>query len=159
MQVGANYTKKMQALKPNLKLMRMLENNGLLDADKLNFLIDLDKGNPQALQKLLADRKVDPMDLPTGDEGNAYKAGNHTISDAEMEFVSALEEVTSTPTGKATVALINGDWDDASKEAVYREPKLMAIIDEQRASGLYDRISGACLCRRRRLRARTDRSP
>lgn len=43
MQMGANYQKKMAALKPNLKILKILENNGLLDEGKLSFLIDLDK--------------------------------------------------------------------------------------------------------------------
>ncbi len=40
MQMGANYTQKMQALQPNLKLLKMLQNQGLLDEGKLNNLID-----------------------------------------------------------------------------------------------------------------------
>src|SRR5690606_21653948 len=40
MQKGANYTKKMQALQPHLKIVRMLENNQLLDEGKLSQLID-----------------------------------------------------------------------------------------------------------------------
>src|SRR5690606_29540484 len=39
MQMGANYNKKMAALKPNLKLMKMLQNNNLLTEDKLSFFI------------------------------------------------------------------------------------------------------------------------
>jgi len=63
MQMGANYNKKMAALKPNLKLMKMLENNGLLSEDKIGFLIDLEKKNPAAINKLVKDSGIDPMDL------------------------------------------------------------------------------------------------
>ena len=55
MQMGANYNKKMSALKPNLKLMKLLENNGLLDETKIGFLIDLEKKNPDAINKLIKD--------------------------------------------------------------------------------------------------------
>ena len=41
MQMGANYQKKMAQLKPNLKLIKMLEKNELLDEVKLHNLIDL----------------------------------------------------------------------------------------------------------------------
>lgn len=139
-QMGANYTKKMQALKPNLKLMRMLDNNGLLDESKLSYLIDLSNKNPAAIQKLVADSKIDPLDLNTT-ASQDYRPSNHSISDQEMAFHEALADVNAAPGGNDTVRLINGQWDAASKDAVYREPALLGIIHEQRANGIYDRIS------------------
>lgn len=148
MQMGANYTKKMQDLAPNLKLMRMLQNNGLLDEQKLTFLIDLDQKNPAAIQKLLHDAKVDPMDLdPTA--APAYQPGNHAVSDAEMSLHDTLETVAQTPTGKQTIQLVQ-QWDQASKTAVSNEPIILKIIDDQRATGIYDKIT-AELDRRRIL--------
>jgi len=140
MQMGTNYTKKMQELKPNLKLMRMLENNGLMDQDKLSFLIDVDKKDPAALQKLLHDGAIDPMDLDTSSEPT-YRPGNHSVSDHEHHFHETLGDVTSTQEGKDTVNLINSQWDQASKEAVYKEPELLGIIRDQRASGIYAKIT------------------
>lgn len=138
MQMGANYTKKMQSLQPNLKLMRMLENNGLLEESKLAFLIDLDKKNPKAIQKLLHDGKVDPLELDVSSEP-VYKPGNHQVSDQEMQFHEVLSDVSSTQSGQETIVLIN-KWDQASKQAVYKEPALLSVINEQRANGIYDRI-------------------
>src|SRR5690606_38757650 len=63
MQMGANYNKKMAALKPNLKLLKLLENNNLLSEEKIGFLIDLDKKNPAAIGKLLKDSGIDPLDV------------------------------------------------------------------------------------------------
>jgi hypothetical protein len=140
MQQGANYVKKMTALKPNLKLMRMLQNHDLLDENKLAFLIDLNRKDTSAIQKLLKDAKVDPIDLDTSEEPN-YRPGNHTVSDDEMTFHDVLGDVVSTPTGKETVQLIHDTWDAKSKEAVFQEPEIMRVIDGHRASGVYDRIS------------------
>lgn len=149
MQMGANYTKKMQALKPSLKILRTLENNGLLQEDKINFLIDLDKKNPKAIQKYLRDSKVDPLDLDLAEEPD-YKPSNHSVSDTDMAFHEALETVTSTPTGTETIKTVNRDWDKLSKEALYREPQLLQIIDEQMANGIYAAIT-AEMERRRTL--------
>lgn len=140
MQMGANYTKKMQALQPHLKLIRMLDNKGLLDQDKLSFLIDLDAKNPKAIQKLLHDGQIDPLDLDMSSDP-AYTAGNHTVSDQEMAFHDALGDVTSTPTGQETVQLINSAWDQTSKEAVWASPDILRSINDQRANGIYDTIS------------------
>lgn len=139
MQMGANYTKKMQALKPNLRLMRMLENNGLLEESKLSFLIDLDKKDPKAIQKLLHDGKIDPLEVDTS-AAPAYTPGNHRVSDQEMQFHEVLSDVASTEAGKGTIVLINSRWDQASKQAIYQEPVLLSLINEQRANGIYDRI-------------------
>lgn len=140
MQMGANYTKKMQALTPNLKLMRMLDNQGLLDEGKINFLIDLNRKDPGAIQKLLHDSKIDPLDLSTTEEPD-YKPGNHTVSDQEMNFHDALGDTLSAPGGRETVELINRTWDKSSKEAIYKDPAVLAIINEQRANGIFDQIS------------------
>ena len=64
MQMGANYTKKMQQIAPQRKTLMMLEKNGI-DQDTLNFLIDIKNKNPQAIAKLLKDANIDPLDVDT----------------------------------------------------------------------------------------------
>ncbi len=140
MQMGANYTKKMQALKPSLKLLRMLENNDLLQEDEVAHLIDLKKGDPKAIQKLLHDKKVDPLEVDASATPD-YTPGNHSISDADMAFHDALDTVTQTPTGKETIKVINEDWDQVSKKAIFQEPHLLQIIDVQRSNGIYAKIT------------------
>jgi hypothetical protein len=139
MQHGANYTKKMHALKPNLKMMRALENNGLLEEDKINNLIDLANKNQGAILKLVQDAKLDPMEIDTSVE-TTYKPQNHSVSDQEMDFHTTLEDVLSMSSGSETISMINTQWDQASKEAIYKEPQIMQVIHDQRANGIYDRI-------------------
>lgn len=140
MQQGANYVKKMTALRPNLKLMRMLQNQDLLDEEKLTFLIDVHRREPAAIQKLLKDGNVDPMSIDT-DEEPKYSPGDHKVSDDEMAFHSTLEEVLSSSTGSKTVKLINDTWDARSKEEVYRDPDILKLMDQHRQSGIYDKIA------------------
>ena len=140
MQMGANYAKKMQTLRPNLRMVKMLENKNLLDEEKLNFLIDLNDRNPQAIQKLLHDSKIDPLDLDTS-ETPKYTPTNHSVSDAQYQFQETLTDLTSTSGGSETVQIINQSWDKASKEAVFEDPKILPLIHEQRENGIYDRIT------------------
>ena len=149
MQMGANYTKKMQELVPHRKVLTMLQNNGLMDEGKLSFLIDLDKKSPEAIQKLLKDSGVDPMEIDTTSEVK-YREGNHRVSDEEVAFHTALEDMQSTPERQATLQVIHGDWDQASKEALWQNPGIMTVIHEQRENGIYDRITSE-LNRRRTL--------
>lgn len=140
MQMGANYTKKLQALQSNLKLVRMLENNGLLSEDKLSYLIDLDKKNPSAIQKLLKDSNIDPMDIDTSAEAN-YTPGNHRVSDNEINLQNVLQDVASTAEGKQLVLNIHQTWDQPSKEIIWKDPNVLAVLNQQRESGIYDQIT------------------
>lgn len=139
-QMGANYTKKMHALQPRLRVVTMLENNGLLDEAKLAHLIDISKGDKGAIQKLLADSEFDPM-TADADQAASYKPGNHQVSDTEMRFNAALDDLESTETGPELIMEVAKQWDEQSRQAVYKEPSLLRAINEQKGNGLYARIS------------------
>jgi hypothetical protein len=138
--MGLNSTKKMQALQPRMRVVTMLENNGLLDEAKLSHLIDLSKGDPLAIQRLLADSKFDPMTVDA-DKAASYKPGNHQVSDAEMAFNAALDDLESTETGVQLITEVSKQWDQQSRQAVYRDPSILRVINEQKALGLYARIT------------------
>lgn len=140
MQMGANYNKKMAALKPNLKLMKLLENNGLLSEEKLSFLIDLDKKNPEAINKLVKDSGLDPMDLDA-DKAGAYKPQTYAVDDREIELDTVLDEIQSTPSYTRTLDIVSNKWDGASKQVVAQSPQLLKVINGHIDSGIYDLIS------------------
>lgn len=137
MKMGANYTKKMQALTPNLKLMKSLDKNGLLTEDKLNYLIDLSNKDPKAIAKLVNEAGIDPMDITNEVE---YKPTNHQVSDAAMQLEQVLESIESTPTYERCVDVVGNQWDKNSQDLLTREPKLIAQINEQMSNGVFDKI-------------------
>lgn len=138
MQMGANYTRKMQELVPHRKMLTMLQNHEITE-DRLSFLIDLDKKNPEAVKKLIKDSGIDVMDLDTAAEP-AYLEGNHRVTDEEVNFRAALDELSSDERGQSTLQDINTRWDQASKEQLWKQPETMAIIHRQREAGVYDRV-------------------
>lgn len=140
MQMGANYNKKMAALKPNLKLMKMLENNGFLSEDKISYLIDLGKHNPAAINKLVKDSAVDPMDLDA-EKASAYKQTAYAVDDREIELDTVLDELQGTPTYTRTLDVVSNKWDVASKRAVSQAPQLLKVLNDHVANGIYDLIS------------------
>lgn len=139
MQMGANFTRKMQAIAPHRKTLLMLENNGLLDEDKLSYLIDLDKKNPEAIKKLVKEAGIDPLDIDTNEELK-YQQGNHKVSEEHVRFVSTLEDLESSPEGVATLQAINS-WDNASKQEIGKYPDVMTTIHTHRQLGWYDAIA------------------
>ncbi|MEG0589788.1 hypothetical protein, partial [Aurantimicrobium sp.] len=140
MQMGANYTRKMQELQPQRKTLLLLENNGLLDEGKLSYLIDLSKGDPEAIKKLIKDSNFDVMNVDL-DKESTYQGGNHTVTDEEVNFRTVLDELNSNPVGKETLNAISSTWDQASKEVLWSNPEVMTTIHAQRESGIYNRIT------------------
>ena len=138
MQKGANYTRKMQDIAPYRKVLKMLENNDLLDENKISYLIDVEKKNPEAIKKLLKDGNIDPFEIDMTEEPR-YTEGSHKISDADMRFQSAIDELSSSDAGKNTLGILNS-WDNASINALYSDPSGISAIHEQIQSGVYDRI-------------------
>jgi hypothetical protein len=140
MQMGANYNKKMAALKPNLKIVKMLEKHNLLDEEKLSFLIDLSKQNPDAINKLIKDSGVDPLDLDTEQASN-YRPNSYTVNDKEVELDSILDEIRDTEAFNTTANIIGTKWDERSKQVLVDNPGLIKVINDHVEVGIFDKIS------------------
>jgi len=140
MQMGANYNKKMAALKPNLKMLKLLENNGLLSEEKLAFLIDLNKKNPEAITKLVKDSGLDPLEMDT-DSADAYQPKVQRIDDREIELDAVLDEIQDTPTYTQTLDIVSNKWDASSRQVIADSPQLLKVINSHVNSGIYDAIT------------------
>lgn len=140
MQMGANYNKKMAALKPQMKLLKMLENNDFLSEDKIGWLIDLGKKDPAAINKLVKDSGIDPLDL-TAEKASTYKPNTYAVDDKQLDLDTVLEDLRDSPTYARTLDVISNKWDVASKQTVAQNPQLMRVVNDHMASGIYDLIS------------------
>jgi hypothetical protein len=140
MSMGLNYNKKMQAIKPHLKVIRTLENQDLLDLDKINQLIDLTKGDKKAIAKLVKDSNIDPLDISTEDAAE-YSPKSYTASDEEVAIDQVLSDIRETGTfGKLQSELESSKWDVHSKSVFAKDPSLLVTINDQIGSGIYDQI-------------------
>jgi hypothetical protein len=137
-QMGANYTRRMQEIAPHRKMVTMLANNQI-DESKLDFLIALDKGDPEAVKKLLADKSIDPLEIDTTKTPD-FQGGMNVVTDDEVAFRTQLDDLNGSPEGKATITEVNRRFDDASKEILWKSPEIMTAIHEQRATGVYDLV-------------------
>lgn len=140
MQMGANYNKKMAGMKPHLAILKMLENNALLDPTKLSFLIDLDKKNPEAISKLVKDAGIDPLDI-SAEKAGGYTPGNHKVHDTEVELDQVLDEMKDSPKRDATLDLVGNQWDAKSKQMIAGHPQMLKVINGHMESGIYDLIA------------------
>lgn len=139
MQMGANYNKKMAALKPHLKTLKLLENNGLLDEQKLSFYIDIEQKKPEAIAKLLKDSNIDPLDFDL--EKNDYKASTYTVDDREIELDTVLDELKDSPQYPQLLETVSTKWDTASRQAIGSEPRVLRVLHDHMSNGVYDVIA------------------
>lgn len=137
-QMGANYYKKVEQLKPAQKMIAMLEQHQLMDEEKLSFAIDLLNKNPQAINKLVAG--MDLYELTDESKGD-YKPTNHAVSDTQIALNDAIKEIQGTDTYERTVDLIGNKWDSASREIVQKNPSALTLINQHMASGIYDTVN------------------
>ena len=141
MQLGANYTKKMQELSPNLKVLKTLEKHELLDETKLNYLIDLSKNDPKAIAKLIKDSNYEPEGFNNEEDNVEYTPTNHQVSDNAVQLEQVLESLESTPTYDKCIDLVGNQWDAKSKQLLTQEPELIRNLNEQMQAGIFDKVN------------------
>lgn len=145
MQMGANYTKKMQEIAPYRKALIALENNNLLDTERINFLVDLNNKKPEAIKQLLKEAELSAYDLDDSsyddEDAPQYVPGDHTPSDQELALREVMEDVRALPGGETTIIDITKTWDDESKNVLWENPGLLSTIHTQRQNGIYDTIT------------------
>ena len=140
MQMGANYQKKMAQLKPNLKIIKMLDNNELLDEAKLHNLIDLSKKDPKAITKLIQESSIDPLDIDK-DVPTDYQPTDYSVTDKEYHLDQVLDDIKGTDTFDKTINVLTKDWDTKSKSTVSDNPEIIGVINTHMGNGVFDKVN------------------
>jgi hypothetical protein len=138
MQMGANYSQKQAANKKNLGYVKVLEQNGLLDHEKLAFAVDLMAGKPEAIGKLLKDSKIDVHDIDE-DKVAAYRAESRAPSEAVMDLDAVVTEIQGTEHFDRLVGEMKG-WDQKSQALIGSHPESLRQLTQQMESGVYDKV-------------------
>ena len=135
MQMGANYTKKMQLMAPLKKAVESL-NKASIGEEDLNFLIDVHKGDKEAIKKLLKKHEVDPLDLDM--ESTNYVPKNNIASDEDVEFTDVMQDIQSSL--PKIQEILSKQWDGKSKNLLLKDPTLMKALHEEIEMGRFDEV-------------------
>lgn len=139
MSMGANYAKKMASIKPNLKIVKMLENADLLDEGKLNNLIDLSQKNPAAIKQLIKDSGIDPLGIDVKEDAS-YTPGDYSVSESSVDLDLVLSDLKDTPKFRETMDIVGNKLDEASRKVLVGSPAIIRVISEHVELGIYDKI-------------------
>ena len=135
MQMGANYTKKMQLMAPMKKAVESLNKAQIGESD-LNFLIDVHNGDKEAIKKLLEKHKVDPIELDM--ENTNYVPKNNIASDEDVEYSDTLSDIQSSL--PKIQEILTKQWDNQSRTELLKNPQLMRALHEEIEMGRFDEV-------------------
>lgn len=139
-QMGMGYHKSMEQMKPAKRIIAMLENNDMMDEDKLSYAIDLINKNPKAISKLVSESEFDSYEVDE-EETKSYKPTDYSVSSETIALDNALKDISDTPSYAKTVQVIARQWDAGSRDIIKRNPNTIAIINDHIATGLFDTVS------------------
>ena len=109
-----------------------------MSQDKLNLLVELDKGNPEEIANLLRTKNIDPLDLDIESAAN-YTPVDHKVGDNEFAVEEAFNAIEHTPTYSDTVNVI-ASLDDASKREIANDVGFISALNSHIASGIYQKV-------------------
>lgn len=138
-QMGVGYNARMAELKPIRKIAKMLENEGLLDESKLNHLIDLSKGDVNAINKLVKDSGINPLDIDT-ESTEGYKPNTYTVDDNQLALDEALGDLERTTSGQQVIDVVSTKWDEKSRGVLVSNPAMLRDLENHIDNGIFDKV-------------------
>ncbi|UVN14360.1 hypothetical protein FBPa1_0005 [Pseudomonas phage vB_PaeP_FBPa1] len=157
MQMGANYNHKMSALKPNLHMMRQLDDAGLLNPETIANVVDLLKHKkPEAIAKLAKDAGVDPLDLDEKSVAD-YKPTAVPFNQVREALDEQLDSIEHSPSYNRVITTL-GKLDKTSQKLVSENPHVIGYFEQHMTNGVFDRIDNE-IQRRKAFGTITDSTP
>lgn len=137
MQKGVDYSKKMEALKPQKAIIKTLEQHGLLDNDKLAYLIDLHNKDPKAIAKLVKESEIDLYSFDT-EQAESYQPQQVITPVSELQEV--VDELYSHDSFRRVLSDMTSTWDNKSKEVISNNPEVLRVFNQHAQLGVYDKV-------------------
>ena len=132
-----DYTKKMQAMKPWRKTIDAIE-SAKLGHDEVSLMIDVLKGDKDAINEVLKRTGVDTIDLDT--EGSNYTPKDYGRDDATLALKDVIDEISSDEEYATTYRVLSKEWDDSSWNELSSKPEMIKALHVDVKSGMYDRL-------------------
>lgn len=134
-----NYTQKMQKIAPYRKMISAMEEEGITE-DQFNVAIDALKGNKDAIQNLMKNHNIDPLDIDGDAETDSYNPTQYGKSEYQQRIEEITNQISSDPEYKTTVDVIQNRWDQTSRGAFAKNPEMISGLHNDIKSGLYDKV-------------------
>lgn len=132
-----DYTKKTQALKPWRKTIDAIE-SAKLGHDDINLMIDVFKGDKNAIAELIKRTGVDALDLDT--ENSKYVPKDYGRDDTALAIKDIVDEISVDKEYETTHRILSKEWDERSFSELTKDPELIRLLHIDVKSGMYDKV-------------------
>lgn len=137
-----DYTKKMQTIKPWRKTIDAIEGAKLSHED-INLMIDVMKGDKEAITEVLRRTGVDTLELDT-EKDSQYVAKDYGRDDNTLTIEGIIGEISQDPEYSTTKSILSaGGWDDSSWKVISGNPEMIRLLHEDVKSGMYATLQPA----------------
>jgi hypothetical protein len=130
-----DYTKKMQTIKPWRKTIDALEGASLSHSD-VSLMIDVLKGDKNAITEVLKRTGTDTLELDTEVESN-YVAKDYGRTESALAISDIVDEISKDAEYATTQNILSKEWDEKSWETMSEKPEMIKLLHTDVKSGMY----------------------
>lgn len=135
---GIDYTKKTQTLAPWRKAISAMQEQGIGEQD-INLMIDVLKGDKDAIAEVLKRTKVDPLELDT--DKVEYIPKSYGKDETQLAIQDVVEEISRDKEYEITAKVVDEVWDSASRAQMAQNPALIRGLHEEIKMGRYEIVA------------------
>lgn len=132
-----DYTKKTQAMKPWRKTIDAIE-EAKLGHNDINLMIDVMKGNKEAIAEVLKRTGVDSLEIDT--ENSKYTPNDYGRDDKALAIKDIIEEISVDREYETTHKVLSKEWDEKSFRRMTDDPELIRLLHNDVKSGTFDKV-------------------
>ena len=132
-----DYTKKTQAIKPWRKTIDAIE-QAKLSHDDVNLMIDVLRGDKDAIAAVMKRTGVDALELDT--ENSKYVPKDYGRDDNALAIKDVIDEISADKEYEITHKVLSKDWDDNSFREMTKDPELIKQLHIDVKTGMFDKV-------------------
>ena len=132
-----DYTKKLQTIKPWRKTIDAIESAKLQHND-VNLMIDVLKGDKDALAEVIKRTGIDTLDLDLDE--SKYVAKDYGRDDNALAIKDIVDEISKDKEYDTTEEIVSRQWDDKSWKEMSSNPTLIKLLHQDVKDGVYNVI-------------------
>lgn len=134
---GMNYTKKMQDIKEYREHVSAIK-EAALSKDDINLMIDVLRGDKDALATVMKRTGVDALDVDV--ENSRYVPKNYGRNEVELDIEEVVETISRDPEYVTTKHIISSNWDKQSQMEFVKDPIKIKKLHEDVKNGTFDQV-------------------
>lgn len=137
-----NYTQKMQEIAPWRKSISALKDNGMTH-DDVNLMIDIMKGDKDAIAEIVKRYKIDTLDLDV--EESKYRPKDYGKDEHELALEDVVNSIKKDPEFKVTQYVVDDAWDVKSRGELAKNPGMIEGLHIDIKNGTFDKVNPIAL--------------